>query len=393
MHSFSFYCPTKYIFGKEAQLNTPQEIKNFGGSRVLIVYGGKSAVKSGLLSQVEGLLSDAGLPYETIGGVKPNPRLSLAYEGIKKALAFGADFILAVGGGSVIDTAKAIAHGTASPDIDIWDFWLKKETVKKSLPVGCILTISAAGSESSDSSVLTKDEGNIKRGLNTDFNRPKFAIMNPELTFTLPPYQVACGVVDIMMHTMDRYFTPKTGNQLTDEIAEGLLRTVIKNGAIACKNPTDYEAMSELMWCGSISHNGLTGLGGLNDFAPHQLGHELSGMFDVAHGASLATMWPSWARYAYQENPDRFSKFARNVWGIDAADPVGAALAGIDATVSYFKSIGMPTNFSELGIGVQPDSVIEELADRSVFNGQRTFGSFKVFGKREAYEVYSLANR
>ena len=285
MKSFQFFSPTKVIFGKDAELTTAEEIKKFGGSRVMIVYGGGSVVKSGLLDKIEQLLKKEGLPFTVLGGVQPNPRLSLAKAGVKQATQFGADFILAVGGGSVIDTAKGIALGVANPQTDIWLYWTKEIVAKKSIPVGVVLTISAAGSETSDSAVITDDETGSKRGLSTELNRPKFAVMNPELTYTLPKYQILCGIVDIMMHTLDRYFTLTDGNELTDEIAEALLRVVIKNGEIALKNPCDYQAMSELMWCGSISHNGLTGLGAAIDFAVHQLGHELSGKFDVAHGS------------------------------------------------------------------------------------------------------------
>jgi alcohol dehydrogenase YqhD (iron-dependent ADH family) len=350
MQSFTLYSPTEVVFGRNTEKKTAQMVKKYGGSRVLVVYGGGSVVRSGLLNSVESSLADAGIMYESIGGVQPNPLLSLAKKAIEKAISFKADFILAVGGGSVIDTAKGIAHGVANPETDIWRFWLGEQEVKKSLPVGVILTISAAGSETSDSAVLTDDATMSKRGMTTDFNRPRFAIMNPELTFTLPPYQVSCGVVDIMMHTLDRYFTLTEGNELTDEFAEALLRVTIKNGTQAMKDSHDYEAMSEIMWSGSISHNGLTGLGAVTDFAPHQLGHELSGKFDVAHGASLSTVWGSWAEYSYKQKPARFVRFAEKVWGIKESDPETAARAAINATVSYFKSIGMPTCFTELGI-------------------------------------------
>ena len=260
MHGFTQYTPTRIIFGKETQKQAGELAKSLGATKVFVVYGGGSVVRSGLLDQVTASLQEAGLDYMTIGGVKPNPRLSFAREAVKKSIEFGTDFVLAVGGGSVIDTSKAVAHGTANPETDIWEFWSKKQTVTKSLPVGVVLTLAAAGSETSDSAVLTNEDTKIKRGLSTDFNRPAFAIMNPELTYTLPKYQVGCGVVDIMMHTLDRYFTQTENNELTDEIAEGLLRTVIRNGAVAIKDSHDYNAMSEIMWAGSLSHNGITGL-------------------------------------------------------------------------------------------------------------------------------------
>ncbi len=393
MKSFEFFSPTKVIFGKDAELATTREIKKFGGSRVMIVYGGGSVVKSGLLDKIEQLLKKEGLPVTVLGGVQPNPRLSLARAGVKQATQFGADFILAVGGGSVIDTAKGIALGVANPQTDIWLYWTKEIVAKKSIPVGVVLTISAAGSETSDSAVITDDESGSKRGLSTELNRPKFAVMDPELTYTLPKYQILCGIVDIMMHTLDRYFTLTDGNELTDEIAEALLRVVIKNGEIALKNPCDYQAMSELMWCGSISHNGLTGLGAAIDFAVHQLGHELSGKFDVAHAASLSTIWGSWARYCYSARPERFARFAQKVWGIEKGGIEETAGAAIEKTVSYFAAIGMPTCFTELGIGVQSEKILRELADRCTFYGKRTVGQFKVLDREDAYQIYKLANR
>ena len=393
MQSFSFYSPTEVVFGRDAETQTAEKIKKYGGTRVMIVYGGGSVVRSGLLDRVRGLLEKAGLPFTVLGGVHPNPRLSLVRTGIAQASGFGADFILAVGGGSVIDTAKAVAHGVANPGTDVWLYWTHKAVVTKSTPVGSILTISAAGSETSDSSVLTDEATNTKRGLSTEFNRPKFAVMNPELTYTLPKFQVGCGVVDIMMHTLDRYFTPTRGNDLTDEIAEGLLRVVIRHGRTAIADAHDYEAMSELMWCGSLSHNGLTGLGAAADFSTHQLGHELSGRFDVAHGASLSTVWGSWAGYVVGTAPERFARFAKKVWGIDKGADVQTARAGIDQTVAYFASLGMPTCFTELGIGVQGEEVLRDLADRCMFGGTRRVGSFRVLDTGDAYRIYQAANR
>lgn len=393
MQNFTFFSPTKVIYGKNAELATVDEIKGFGGSRVMIVYGGGSVVKSGLLDKIQQSLEKEGIPFTALGGVQPNPRLSLAKAGVEQAIQFGVDFILAIGGGSVIDTAKGIAHGVANPGADIWLYWTREAVVQKSIPVGVVLTISAAGSETSDSAVLTNDETGSKRGLSTEWNRPKFAVMNPELTYTLPKYQITCGIVDIMMHTLDRYFSPSEGNEFTDEIAESLLRVVIKNGEIAMKNPSDYQAMSELMWCGSISHNGLTGLGAIGDFAPHQLGHELSGKFDVAHGASLSTVWGSWAKYCYSTKPERFVRFAQKVWGIEKSSLEETVLAAIEKTVSYFTSIGAPTCFTELGINVQSEEILRELADRCVFYGKRTIGQFKVLNREDVYQIYKLANR
>lgn len=392
MHNFTYYVPTEVIFGKGAEMDTVAAIRKHGGKRVVIVYGGGSVKKNGLLQRVEEYLSSGDIPYITIGGVKPNPHLSLARDGVKAALDFNADFVLAVGGGSVIDTAKGIAHGAANPNIDIWEFWLGKKTVDKSLPVGVILTIPAAGSEMSDSAVLTNEETGEKKGFPSDFNRPRFAIMDPELTFTLPDRQIACGIVDIMMHTLDRYFTPQQGNELTDEFAESLLRTTIKNGQLALDDKTNYQAMSELMWCGSVSHNGLTGLGGIKDFGPHKLGHELSGKFDIAHGESLSAIWGAWANYVYKEDPQRFAQYARNVWDISKGDPLESAEAGILKTVEFFKSLGMPTCFAEAGIGGQNDAVIDDLAMRCTGGGKYTVAAFKKLSKVDAYNIYSAAN-
>jgi alcohol dehydrogenase YqhD (iron-dependent ADH family) len=394
MLEFIHYTPTEIVFGRNAEENAAKLAKKHGGSRVMIVYGSGSAVKSGLLKKTETLLEKEGLDYISFGGVQPNPLLSLAREGVRRAIEFGADMILALGGGSVIDTGKAIAHGAANPGVDIWQFWKKESVPEKSLPIGVILTISAAGSETSYSAVITNDETGEKRGLIIDLNRPKFAVMNPELTLTLPPYQIACGIVDIIMHTLDRYFVKADHNELTTELAEAVLRVTVENGRRAMINPHDYDAMSELMWCGSVSHNGITGLGVNIDFAVHQLGHELSGMFDIAHGASLSIVWGAWAGYTYKENPERFARYAKNVWGVvDADDIETAALTGIKKTVEYFKSLGMPTCFSEAKMGVQSNQVLEEMALRCTFYKTRLVGQFKKLDQDDLYNIYTQANR
>ena len=393
MQAFTQYTPTRIIFGKDTEQQAGSLAKQQGARKVFVVYGGGSVVKSGLLNRVTDSLTEAGITWVAKGGVKPNPRLSFARECVEESKEFGTDFVLAVGGGSVIDTAKAIAHGTANPDTDIWDFWTGKKKVGKSLPVGVVLTLSAAGSETSDSAVLTDEETQEKRGMSTDFNRPAFAIMNPELTFTLPKYQVGCGLVDICIHTLDRYFTKTEHNELTDEIAEGLLRTVIRNGKIAIRDAHDYNAMSELMWAGSLSHNGLTGLGAQKDFAVHQLGHELSSRFDLAHGASLSAVWESWALYVYQEKPERFAQYARKVWNVTEEDTEKAALEGISQTVDYFRSLNMPTCFGEAeGVGLQDDETLHAMAHSCAFGGTRTIGSFRVCDENDIYKIYKMAN-
>ena len=393
MENFVQYAPTEVIFGKGTENQTGEEVKKWGGSRVLLVYGGGSAVRSGLIGRVEQSLTEAGIAYEEFGGVKPNPRLAFAEEGVQKALAFGADFILAVGGGSAIDTAKAIAHGTANPEEKLWDIWTRKVPLTRSLPVAAVLTISAAGSEMSDSAVLTNEEIGKKAGINTSFNRCRFAVMNPELAATLPAYQVACGVTDIMMHTMERYFIPGIQCEMTDCIAEGLLRTVIRNGAKVYENPADYDAMAEVMWCGSLSHNNLTECGRGKDFSVHKLGHALSARYDVAHGASLAAVWGSWARYLYQDQAlGRFVQFAKNVWGIsgEGKSEQETALAGIEKTEEFFRSIGMPVSLSQLG--VQPgEQERMELSLDATMGDTVKLTRIRPLGAKEVNEIYQMA--
>ncbi len=394
MNAFTFYSPTKIYFGQGISDNISEYIKSYAPnkvfSKVFIVYGSERIKKSGLLKKIESALHEASVEYMDFGGVKANPTLEHAYKGIELSKNFNSELILAIGGGSVIDTAKAIAHGTANPQYDIWDFWMNKAVLSKSLPIACILTIPAAGSESSNSAVLTNTQTAQKRGLSTDLNRPLFSVLDPTLTCTLPKYQIGCGIVDIMMHTMDRYFNPFE-NEMTDAIAEALLRTVIKYGSAAIKDSHNYEAMSEIMWAGTLSHNDLTGLGGKKDFAPHQLGHELSARFDLAHGASLSTIWESWAKYVYDAKLSRFTRFARNVWNISTGNDKAAAIAGIKATVDYFKSLGMPTCMSE-SVGIKDNSIIEKLTSGCSRNSSRTIGTFKVLNNDDIREIYKMAN-
>ena len=393
MQSFQYYIKTNVVFGEGSVCRTAELVKKHGGSRVLVVYGGGSAKRSGLLDRVFALLDEALIPYDSIGGVQPNPRVELAREGVKRAVEFRADLILAVGGGSVIDTAKAIAHGAANPETDIWEFWKRREVLTRSTPVGVILTIPASGSETSDSAVLTNEQECEKRGLNTDLNRPAFAILDPKLAMTLPPRQVSCGVTDILMHTLDRYFTPADDNELTDALAEALLRVVIRNGPKVVENENDLHAMSEIMWCGSVSHNGLTGLGAPREFTTHQLGHALSEKFDAIHGETLSAMWGSWARYVWETKPARFARFARNVWDVDDVDADEAAMLGIEATENFFRSLHMPVSLGELkGVGVQSEEGLQELALRCSYQKTRTIGSFRVLGYDDMLEIYRLAN-
>ncbi len=392
MERFDFYSPTKILFGKGREAEVGAQVKAFGGTKALVVYGGKSARESGLIARVEASLAEAGVEFLSLGGVQPNPRLALAREMVQKGIAFGADMVLAVGGGSVIDTAKGAAHGIANPETDIWDFWMGKAKLTKTLPIGVVLTISAAGSELSDSAVLTDEATHAKRGLNTDLQRPCFAIMNPELTYTLPKYQVSCGVVDMLMHTLERYFNPVTCNFLTDEIAESVMRTVVHYGPTAVADSHDYQAMSEIMWASSLSHNNLTGLGNVKDFTCHQLGHELGGMFDVAHGASLSAIWASWARYCLSVNPARFARLGEKVFGLTlSGDEYADANAAIDAAENFFASLDMPTCLADLNIGEVTEEVLEKLADGFTRGRTRTFGQFKNLDYEDALTIYTMA--
>ena len=354
MKNFTLYTPTRIVFGKEVEKETGRLAKEQGASKVLIVYGGGSIIKSGLLKSVQKSLQKEGIAYTELAGVKPNPRMSLAREGVEKAISFGADLILAVGGGSSIDTAKAIAIGAANEGIDLREFWSGKEAITKVFPVGAVLTIAAAGSEMSDSAVLTNEETGKKGGVNTDLVRPRFAVMNPELTYTLPKYQLTCGIVDIFMHTIERYFTPEDGNELTDEIAEGLLRTLIRNGLKAVEQPKDYDALSEIMWCGSLSHNNLTGLGRPKDFACHKLGLEIGEKYDAAHGATLSAVGGSWARYVYQLDIERFANYGKKVWNIELDKAEEAAIAAIEKTEEFFRALDMTEGIGEDSSGVEP---------------------------------------
>lgn len=391
MQDFNFYTPTQVVFGKKGEDKVGELVKALNCKKVLVHFGGNSAKKSGLLDRVFDSLTQSGIDYVSLGGVVPNPRLSKVYEGIDLCKKENVDFILAIGGGSVIDSAKAIGYGISN-DCDVWDFYMKKAIPAGCLPIGTILTLSAAGSEMSNSSVITNEEGWLKRGCNSDYCRPKFAIMNPELTYTLPPYQTASGSTDILMHTMERYFTQGGTMELTDGISEALMRTVINNSKILMKDPTNYEARAEVMWAGSLSHNGLTGCGSIGDWACHQLEHELGGMFDVAHGAGLAAVWGSWARYVYKHNVARFAQFAVNVLGVpnDFSDQEKTALAGIEAMENYYKSIDMPISIKELGVELN-DEQIKELAYKCSFQNTRTVGGVKALNTEDMIEIYKMA--
>ena len=388
MFDFKYFTPTKVVFGKNKEDQVADLVKEFGGTKLLVHYGGGSVVRSGLLKKVTDSLDKAGIKYVTLGGAVPNPHLGLVYEGIELCKKENVDFLLAVGGGSAIDSAKAIGYGVVN-DGDVWDFYDYKRQAKGCLPLGVILTLAATGSEMSDSSVITKEEGLIKRGYSSDFCRPKFAIMNPELTKTLPDYQTACGCADIMMHTMERYFTNGGNMEITDSLAEGLLRTVKKNALILAEDPDNYDARAEVMWAGSLSHNGLTGCGNDGgDWMTHKLEHELGGLYDVAHGAGLAAIWGSWARYVYKDCLPRFKKFALNVMDVeDVGSDEEIALCGIEAMEDFYRKIKMPTNLRELG--VEPtEKELKEMAKKCAIGVGGAKGSAKVLDEAAMLAIY-----
>lgn len=392
MFNFQYYTPTKVVFGKGGADKVGSLAAGQGATKVLLHYGGQSAVRSGLLERVKASLDAAGVAHVELGGVVPNPRLSLVREGARLCQAEGVDFLLAVGGGSVIDSAKAIAYALGEPDKDVWELYTKVRQPKASFPLGVVLTIAAAGSEMSDSSVITNWDTGEKRGCNSDLCRARFAVMDPELTMTLPDYQTQAGCADIMMHTMERYFTQGGNMELTDAMAEGLLRTVMKSAKTLHETPSDYEARAEVMWASSLSHNGLMGCGSSGgDWACHGLEHELSGMFDVTHGAGLAAIWGTWARYVCRDCLPRFVKFAVNVMGVaPAADDYATALAGIEAMEDFYRAIGMPVSLRELGI--QPtDAECEAMAAgcARAFGGKR--GNAKVLYEADMAAIFKAA--
>ena len=389
---FNFYAPTRVVFGKSSEEKIAELVMAYQPQKVLIHYGGGSAERSGLLDVVRNQFRQAGLNFVELGGVVPNPLLSKVQEGIALCKKENVDFILAVGGGSVIDSAKAIGYGVKY-DGDVWDFWAGKATPKECMPIGVVLTIPAAGSEMSSSCVITKDEGLIKRGINSDLCRCKFVVMNPERTYTLPPYQTAAGATDIMMHTMERYFSKYEDMTLTDAIAEALLRTVKDAALVVMEHPEDYRNRAQIMWAGSLAHNDLTECGMEKDFATHRLEHELSALFGVTHGAGLAAIWPSWARYVKDKHLSRFVQFAVNVMGVenDFAHPDETAEKGIRAIEDFYRKIGMPTNIYELlGREITADE-IEEMVNKCSRGGTITLGAMEVIDTQAMRTIYEMA--
>ena len=390
-----YFAPTHVYFGKETELLAGKVLKENGAKKVLLHFGSGSAEKSGLLGKIRKALTENGIWFTELGGVQPNPRLSLARKGIEICRKENVDFILAVGGGSAIDSAKCIAYGVPY-DGDVWDFYCGKAIPQTRTPVGVVLTLSATGSEMSNSSVITSDEvtPNDKFGCNTNLGRPVFALMNPELTYSVSRYQTGCGSTDIMMHTLERFFHNGPQLDFTDQIAASLLKTVIRYTKIALEQPDSYEARSNIMWAGSLSHNGLTNMGfeSAGDWACHRLEHELSAIYDVAHGAGLASIWSSWARYVKETDPSRFAKLGKLVFGIEDKDPDKAADLTIDAFEKTFESFGMPVRISGLGIDAT-DEVCRMLAEKASLKGAKTLGNFRILKTEDMYRIFRAAAR
>ena len=391
MNNFIYETPTKVYFGKDEELKVGKLVAEYKPEKVLIHYGGKSAKESGLLDRVKKCLEDEKIAYVELGGVVANPQLSLVRKGIKLCLDEGVDFVLAVGGGSVMDSAKDIANGVANPEVDVWDFSLKKCEPAKTLNKGAILTLAAAGSEMSSSCVITNSETGQKMGYGSSLNRMNFAIENPELTYTVSPYQTACGAVDIAMHTIERYFCPGDDTYLTDAIAEAVIKSTMKASADCLENPKNYEARANMMWASSLAHNGLTQCGRQFQLVVHQLEHEVSGMYpDVAHGAGLAALWCSWARYVYRCNINRWLQFAQNIWNmdIDFEHPEKTIEQAIDKQEQYYASIGMPINLKSLGVKKES---LEELALKCSRNRTRTLIGYKPLEYEDILKIYQMA--
>lgn len=388
MDNFTFQNPTKIIFGKDSENQVGTEVSNYS-NKVLLHYGGGTIKKTGLYDRVVASLKEAGITFVELSGVKPNPRLSLVQEGIKLCRENEITFILAVGGGSVIDSAKAISIGVPYSG-DVWDFYLGKAVPEKALPIGTILTIPAAGSESSTGTVITNEDGFYKRAVNSELVYPRFSILNPELTYTLPKYQVACGAADILAHLMERYFTNSQHVELMDRMIEATMKTVINNVTTVLKQADNYDAWAEIMWSGTVAHNNLLNTGRVGDWGSHDIEHELSGIYDVAHGAGLAVVFPAWMKYVYKHDINRFAQFAVRVWNVENSfwSPEKTAVEGIKRLENFLKSIGLPTNLNELGI---TDNRLEEMASKATASGTSSVGNFLKLHKNDVYNILKLA--
>lgn len=391
MLNFTFHAPTDFRFGRGVDTMAGELIQSMGGKKALVHYGGGSVIKSGLLARVVRSLDDANVEHIELGGVKPNPRDDLVYKGIDMCREENIDFILAVGGGSVIDSAKAIATGTPYSG-DFWDFHCGKAKPDVGLPVGVVLTLAASGSEGSTSCVITQEKSGLKRGCNSNLNRPKFALMNPELTMTLPPYQTACGITDIMAHVLERYFTNEDGVDLTDRLCEAVLSSVVQAAPVVMENPFDYNARAQIMWAGTLAHNHSVGLGREGDWASHQIEHELSAKYDVAHGAGLAVVFPAWMRYQMDHNPTLFAQLAVRVWGceMDYRRPERTALQGIERFEQFLRGIGMPTTFAELGA---KEEDIPAMAAKCKRNNGDKLGFFRPLDTADIEAILRIAAR
>lgn len=388
MENFNFYSPTEFVFGKDRENECGFYVKKFGGTKVLVHYGSGSAVRSGLIGRVCSSLEAEGIEYVTLGGVKPNPRDTLVYEGIKLCRENNIDFILAVGGGSAIDSAKAIAAGVPY-DGDFWDFYIDKNEIKSAVPVGTVLTIAAAGSEGSGNTVITKEEGMIKRGAGSDFLRPRFSILNPALTCTLPAYQTACGAADIMAHVCERYFTNTKEVEITDRLCEAVLLTMIKETPRVIADPCNYDARANIMWAGMVAHNNIVGVGRAQDWNSHAIEHELSGLYDCAHGAGLAVIMPSWMEFVMEHDIMRFAQFAVRIWGCEMnfAAPEATAREGIARFRRFLHDIGLPVNFTELGAKAEDIPVLVE----KLGLGDGKTGGFVSLSSADVSEIYRIA--
>ena len=393
MKNFVYQLPTKFLFGRGAENEVGREVRALGGTKVLIHYGGGSAVRSGLIDRVKKALDAENIGYVELGGVQPNPRDAMVYKGIALARREGVDFVLAVGGGSSIDSSKAIAHGLQY-DGDFWDFFCGKAKPEKTTPLGVVLTMSAAGSESSNSCVITQESTRTKRGLRSELNRPRFAAMNPELAMTLPPYQIACGATDILAHIMERYFTCETEVDLTDRLCEGAMQAVIRAAKIAVKTPDSYDAQAQLMWGSTIAHNETLGVGRVSDFGSHQIEHELSALYDVPHGAGLAVVFPAWMRYQLSKNPMRFAQFAVRVYGcsMDFEHPERTALAGVEAHEAFLREIGMPVTLHELGARAEDIPALAAKTKKTNLETMTTGGAFPMT-TQDIEAILHLADR
>lgn len=386
MENFMFQNPTKIIFGKGMHVSVGEETKKYG-SKVLLHYGSGSIKKTGVYDEIIASLKNAGIDFIELGGVQPNPRLSLVRKGIEICKKEGIDFILAVGGGSVIDSSKAIGMGAASDD-DVWDYYLRKKVATKTIPVGVVLTIAAAGSESSNSSVITNEEGWYKKGCNNEITYPKFAILNPELTYTLSEYQMVCGAADIFAHIMERYFTQVKHTELSDHLCEAAMKTLISSVQASVKHPKDYDARAELMWTGTIAHNNLIGMGRIGDWASHGIEHEISGIYDVAHGAGLAAVIPAWMTYVYKENITRFVQYAIRVWNVDTSllDEEEVVIEGIRRTKEFFQSLGLPVSLLEMNVSTDH---FRDMARKATERGP--IGNFKKLYEEDVHAILMLA--